>query len=374
MPRWFAPQFSGVAAGGGRSFSSEISAGAGCRALAHDVLRRRGLRFSAATRVVTLGTVLLLACGEGGGSPPDAGGDTGAAPDGALPDGGGADSPPGSACSQSVGGPIGGVHVLRFQQAAPATRVHLRRRYVRSGAGESAIYELAGMWIEREGGCLAITDSAALGYTNSHHNWRDRATGTADGVQYLVVMDKEIATQTWTLQLTGTSAGGTGGAAFAPVALTATGGPIGLIEVPTSLPVRVSELMPVNGTGWKDDAGEVEPWIELWNPSAEAVDVSGWSLSDDPGQPRRWTLPAGTVIGRHQYLVIAADGEPTEGPLHASFRLAAGGGQLLLTNAAGVTAGERAYAATPADRSLRFSSTIDGFEPAPTVTVGADDF
>jgi hypothetical protein len=329
-------------------------------------------------KIIACGCLLLLACGEGGtGSGADASSD-GVSPDvmeTAPPDlvgldGAASDTAPAGPCAQVVGGPVGGRHVLRFEQASPAARVHLLRRYVRPGAGESAIYDLGGMWVERDGGCVAITEAAALTYTNSHHNWRDRASGTAAGITYLMVMDKDIAAQAWTLELSGSNAG-SGGAAFAPVRLTATGGPIGLIEVPTSLPVQVSELLPANTTGWKDDEGEYEPWIELWNPSSEMVDVSGWSLSDDPGQRRRWSLPAGTVIGRHQYLVIAADGQPTQGPLHASFRLAASGGSLVLTNAAGVTAGERAYPAAAANRSLRFSQAIDGFEPSPTVTVGA---
>jgi hypothetical protein len=338
------------------------------------------------SRFVSLacGCLLLLGCGN---SDPDAVPAADAGPDAALdalpnadasdapPNADASDAPAAGPCAQTVGGPVGGRHVLRFEQASPAVRVHLLRRYVRAGAGESAIYDLGGMWVERDGGCVAITEAAALAYTNSHHNWRDRASGTAAGITYLMVMDKDIAAQSWVLELSASQGGaGSGAAVFPPVRLTATGGPIGLIEVPTSLPVWISEVLPANTTGWKDEAGEYEPWIELWNPSAEMVDVSGWSLSNDPGQRRRWTLPAGTVIGRHQYLVIAADGQPAQGPLHASFRLSATGGSLLLTSSAGITAGERPYPAAAANRSLRFSQAIDGFEPSPAVTPGADDF
>lgn len=51
-----------------------------------------------------------------------------------------------------------------------------------------------------------------------------------------------------------------------------------------------------------DDARE--EWIELHNPTASAVAIGGWTLSDNSGT---WTIPAGTVIAPGQFLVIARD-------------------------------------------------------------------
>jgi hypothetical protein len=81
-------------------------------------------------------------------------------------------------------------------------------------------------------------------------------------------------------------------------------------------------------------------------------------------------FPAGTSIGRHQTLVVAADGQTSQGPLHASSRWPPGAGNVVLTNAAGITAGERSYPAVAADRSVRFSFGSDGFEPSATATPG----
>ena len=318
-----------------------------------------------------LATLLLLACGDTDPRPPG-GGDAGGPPDGGgAPDAGGGDGggfPPG-ACAQVVGGPSGGVHVLRFESASAATRVHLRRRYVQVGVGESVIYALEAMWIERAGDCLAILDAGRLGYTNSHHNWRDRARGSAGGIEYQVTLDKQFLPQVgWSIGLSGTGADSS--AAFAPVELTTTGGPNSFQETPSHLPVIVTEVMAENTGGWRDQAGELAPWIELWNPSSEPVNLGGWALSNDPAQRRRWLFPAGTVIGRHQVLMVAADGQPQQGSLHTSFALIPGAGSVVLTDARGVTAGERSYPAVGANKSVQFSWTSDRFEPAATATPG----
>ncbi len=82
-------------------------------------------------------------------------------------------------------------------------------------------------------------------------------------------------------------------------------------------------------------------------------------------------FPSGTTIGRHQFLVIAADGDVAQGPLHTSFRLSPAGGSLVLTHPTGRTAWERVYPALPANRSVQHSLNLDGFEPSPTATPGA---
>jgi len=43
-------------------------------------------------------------------------------------------------------------------------------------------------------------------------------------------------------------------------------------------------------------------WIELYNPTSEPVDISGWIIEDNGGN---WTIPAGTVIDAGQFITIA---------------------------------------------------------------------
>lgn len=54
--------------------------------------------------------------------------------------------------------------------------------------------------------------------------------------------------------------------------------------------------------------------IELYNPTADPVDLAGWFLTDDPHQPRKYRLPAGSLIAPGGYLTFTATqfgGSPT---------------------------------------------------------------
>jgi hypothetical protein len=44
--------------------------------------------------------------------------------------------------------------------------------------------------------------------------------------------------------------------------------------------------------------------IELFNPTGATVDISGWYLTDDPGQPRKFRIPDGTSISAGGYAVF----------------------------------------------------------------------
>ncbi len=50
-------------------------------------------------------------------------------------------------------------------------------------------------------------------------------------------------------------------------------------------------------------------WLELFNASGAAIDLTGYGLSDDPSQPRKWQFPAGAQIAPEQYLVVQLTGE-----------------------------------------------------------------
>ncbi|MEM7384832.1 MAG: lamin tail domain-containing protein [Verrucomicrobiota bacterium] len=70
-------------------------------------------------------------------------------------------------------------------------------------------------------------------------------------------------------------------------------------------------------------------WIELHNDSESAVDIAGWSLTDDKDEPAKWPFPAGTSIPADGYLIVLAD-NPTKpiaeaSYLHANFKLSSNG-------------------------------------------------
>ncbi len=91
----------------------------------------------------------------------------------------------------------------------------------------------------------------------------------------------------------------------------------------------------VSTNGLRDEDGELEDWIELYNRGASAVNLNGWSLTTDPTEPDMWVFPAVT-LAPSQYLVVFASGKDrrvAESNLHTSFKLSPAGQYLGLFNA-----------------------------------------
>jgi hypothetical protein len=112
-------------------------------------------------------------------------------------------------------------------------------------------------------------------------------------------------------------------------------GPGGLVD---GGPVVISEFGATNGAGGAvDEDGDLADWIELYNQSSLPVDLEGWTLTDDPGQPDKWTFESIT-LAPGEYLLLFASGKdrdelaPEEGRpyLHTNFRLESDGGHLAL--------------------------------------------
>lgn len=107
------------------------------------------------------------------------------------------------------------------------------------------------------------------------------------------------------------------------------------VQPPPSL--VVNEFLAVNERGIRDERGEREDWIELANPTNGILPVSGLYLTDDVKAPTRWQIPPGYSLLPGQILLVWADGEPQEGPLHAPFKLSGGGETLALVAQDGKT-------------------------------------
>jgi len=97
-------------------------------------------------------------------------------------------------------------------------------------------------------------------------------------------------------------------------------------------PVVINEIMASNQNSVTDEEGQHEDWIELYNLTDEAVDLSGWFLTDDPSRPDKWAFQSGTTIGPKNYLIVWADEDQAQGPHHANFKLSASGETLYLLN------------------------------------------
>jgi hypothetical protein len=105
--------------------------------------------------------------------------------------------------------------------------------------------------------------------------------------------------------------------------------------------VVINEFQAQNSHTLADEFSEYDDWIELYNPSGQAVDVGGLYLTDDLQNPTPWQIPTGrpdlTIIQPNGYLLIWADSQTDQGPLHASFKLQASGEAIGLYAHDGVT-------------------------------------
>lgn len=97
-----------------------------------------------------------------------------------------------------------------------------------------------------------------------------------------------------------------------------------------SQPIMLNEVVPLNVSGLRDEAGEFEEWIEVYNPGLFPYDLSGHYLTDDPKSKTKWRFPAGTTVPGFGHLLVWADGQTSQGPLHASFKLNGQGGAVAL--------------------------------------------
>ncbi len=90
--------------------------------------------------------------------------------------------------------------------------------------------------------------------------------------------------------------------------------------------VLINEAMSSNADGLTDEDGDHPDWIELYNAGPDPVDLAGWGLSDDYGEPFRWTFPAVTIAPGGWVVVLAsgkdrrpADGDWTGGVMREVF-------------------------------------------------------
>lgn len=99
---------------------------------------------------------------------------------------------------------------------------------------------------------------------------------------------------------------------------------VSLAKALTNPPVStivINELMAVNTRTIKDESGQFEDWIELKNNGTKPVDLSGMYLTDDLRNTRKWAFPTNSIISPGGFLMVWADEDETQGPLHANFKL-----------------------------------------------------
>ena len=95
--------------------------------------------------------------------------------------------------------------------------------------------------------------------------------------------------------------------------------------------VIINEFMASNGSAHLDEDGDSSDWIELWNPENNAIEITGWYLSDDPLDLTKWTFPTHTM-SPNEFLVVfasAKDRAVSGSEFHTDFQLDKAAGSFL---------------------------------------------
>jgi len=103
----------------------------------------------------------------------------------------------------------------------------------------------------------------------------------------------------------------------------------------------INEFMASNSSdgGIADPQGDYDDWIEIYNFGNTPIDIGGMYLTDDLNEPTKWQVPdnSSITVMAHDYLLVWADNDIADGPLHVGFSLSKDGEQIGLFASDGIT-------------------------------------
>lgn len=147
-------------------------------------------------------------------------------------------------------------------------------------------------------------------------------------------------------------------------------------EDPAPLPgdVVVNEVLPHTDLPQLDS-------VELFNPTQTAVDISGWYLSDDLTEPKKYRIPNITLIQGGGFLVFTETEFAAESQGDASFRFNSHGDSAWLISADGsgnLTGYTHGFTYGASANGVSFSRYLDSegieiFTAAQSVTLGSEN-
>ncbi len=88
----------------------------------------------------------------------------------------------------------------------------------------------------------------------------------------------------------------------------------------SQLKLFINEFMASNDTTIADAFGEHDDWIEIYNGDSSDIWLGDKFLSDNLSNPDKWALPD-TTLAPGEFLLIWADDDTEQGPLHTSYKL-----------------------------------------------------
>ena len=128
--------------------------------------------------------------------------------------------------------------------------------------------------------------------------------------------------------------------------------------------IAISEVMTSNQDFLAESNGETYDWIELYNRGSQPVNLAGYGLTDNTGNPGKFRLPDKTLAPGEYYTVLASglanDQTIKKNYVHTTFKLSAGGEVLALFNAEGILQDKLTIDALPRGLSVGRMAQQDG--------------
>ena len=119
--------------------------------------------------------------------------------------------------------------------------------------------------------------------------------------------------------------------------------------------VIINEVMSSNSGFLPDEDGDFPDWIELYNPTDEAINLEGYGLSDDENEPIKYALPAITIEPYGYLIVFASDKSISSSEAvyqHTNFKLSSQGDLIIFSNRAGEELDRIELGAIPTNESV----------------------
>lgn len=125
--------------------------------------------------------------------------------------------------------------------------------------------------------------------------------------------------------------------------------------------VVINEMITSNSVVIADEDGSYEDWIELYNPTSEAINLAGYGLSDTAANPFFWVFPEFSIAPGAHVIIWCSDKNRTDPslPLHTNFKISSAGESVILTDPNGIAVDS--YAPIVIPQNYSYGRQTDGF-------------
>ena len=123
--------------------------------------------------------------------------------------------------------------------------------------------------------------------------------------------------------------------------------------------IVINEIVTSNSIVNTDEDESYQDWIELYNPSSQDVNLSGYGLTDDSSSPFKWIFPNITLNAGSYMIVWCSDKNKTnpEFELHTNFKISSDGETITLSNPSGFIVNQLPAIIIPSNYSYGINST-----------------